>query len=89
MSAHEAWSLVCHLLVGGTPVFRGALSPAEVEGCATLGPAIKATVVNQTYALCPYCRLRTGQIVGDGQGGRICQCPDCGPIPSLPTIGQQ
>lgn len=81
MSAHEAWKLVCRLFAGGTPVFRGALSPAEAVACATLGPAIKATVVNQTYALCPYCQLRTGQIVGDGQGGRICQCPDCGSIP--------
>ena len=81
MSAHEAWALICRLFAGGAPVFRGALSPAEVVACATLGPAIKATVVSQTYVLCPYCQLRSGQIVGDGQGGRICQCPDCGPIP--------
>ena len=81
MSAHEAWKLVCRLFAGDTPVFRGALSPAEAVACATLGPAIKATVVNQTYVLCPYCQLRIGQIFGDSQGRRICQCPDCGSIP--------
>ena len=81
MSTHEAWSLVCRLFAGGTPVFRGALSPAEIVACATLGPAIKPTVINRTFTLCPYCQQRSGQIFGDGQGGQICQCPDCGPIP--------
>lgn len=81
MSAHEAWSLVCRLFAGGTPVFRGALSPAEIRACTSLGPAIKPTVVNRTFTLCPYCQLRNGQIFGDGQGGQVCQCPDCGPIP--------
>ena len=80
MSAHEAWSLVCRLFAGGTPVFRGALSPAEIRACSSLGPAIKPTVVNRTFTLCPYCQLRNGQIFGDGQGGQISQCPDCGPI---------
>ena len=81
MSTHEAWSLVCRLFAGGTPVFRGALSPAEIGACATLGPAIKPTVISRTFTLCPYCQQRSGQIFGDGQGGQICQCPDCGPIP--------
>jgi hypothetical protein len=81
MSAHVAWSLVCRLFACGTPVFRGALSSAEVRACDGLGPAIKATVVNRTFTLCPYCQLRNGQIIGDGQGGQICQCPECGPIP--------
>ena len=35
MSTHEAWSLVCRLFAGGTPVFRGTLSPAEIVACAT------------------------------------------------------
>ena len=81
MSAHEAWSLVCRLFAGGTPVFQGALSPAEIRACSTLGSAIKPTVVNRTFTLCPYCQMRNGQIFGDGQGGQVCQCPDCGPIP--------
>ncbi|HHW4677959.1 MAG TPA: hypothetical protein ACQGQH_00430 [Xylella sp.] len=81
MSAHEAWSLVCRLFAGRTPVFLGALSPAEASACEGLGTAIKATGVNRTFTLCPYCRLRNGQIFGDGQGGQVCQCPDCGPIP--------
>ncbi len=55
---------------------------AEVGGaCSSLGPAVKPTVVNRTFTLCPYCQLRNGQIFGDGQGGQVCQCPDCGPIP--------
>jgi hypothetical protein len=81
MSTHEAWSLVCRLFAGGTPVFRGALSPAEIGACTTLGPAIKPTVISRTFTLCPYCQLRNGQVFGDGQGGQVCQCSDCGPIP--------
>ncbi|MFN7644542.1 MAG: hypothetical protein ACK5PW_15905 [Burkholderiales bacterium] len=73
--------MVCRLFAGGTPVFRGALSPAEIRACTSLGPAIKPTVVNRTFTLCPYCQLRNGQIFSDGQGGQVCQCPDCGPIP--------
>jgi hypothetical protein len=81
MSSHEAWSLVCRLFAGGTPVIRGALSPAELKACSILRPAIKPTVVNRTLTLCPYCQLGSGHIFGDGQGGQFCQCPDCGPIP--------
>ncbi len=76
--------MVCRLFAGGTPVFRGALSPTEISACATLAPAIKATVVNRTFTLCPYCQLHNGQIVGGGNGGQNCQCPDCGPIPLAP-----
>jgi len=79
MSAHQAWSLACRLFKGGTPVFKAALSPAEENACASLGPAIKPTAISQTFALCPYCQLRSGQIFGDGKGGQICQCPECGP----------
>ena len=81
MAAHDAWALICRLFAGGTPVFRGALSPAEIRACLSLGPAIKPTVVNRTFTLCPYCQLRNGQIFGDGQGGQVCQCSDCGSIP--------
>lgn len=80
MSAHEAWTLVCRLFSGGTPLIQGALSTAELKACTILGPAIKPTVVNRTFTLCPYCQLRSGQIFGNGQGGQVCQCPDCGPI---------
>ena len=80
MSVHEAWSLVCRLFAGGSPVLRAALSQSEVRACALLGPAVKPTIVSRAFALCPYCQLRNGQIFGDGQGGQFCQCPDCGPI---------
>lgn len=79
MSSHEAWSLVCRLFSGGTSVLRGTLSPEEIRACAALGPAIKPTVVNRSFTLCPYCQLHNGPILGDGQGGQVCLCPDCGP----------
>ena len=80
MTAHHAWSLVCRLFAEGTPVFRYALSPNELAACSLLGSAIKPATVNQQYALCPYCNLHRGQVVADGKGGRLCQCPACGPI---------
>jgi len=80
VTAHHAWSLVCRLFAEGTPVFRYALSPNELAACSLLGSAIKPATVNQQYALCPYCNLHRGQVVADGKGGRLCQCPECGPI---------
>jgi len=84
MAVHEAWSLVCRLFAGGGPVMRGALSPAEVRATALLGAALKPTVTNRTFALCPYCQLRNGQIFGDDQGGLFCHCPGCGRIALTP-----
>jgi hypothetical protein len=81
MSVHEAWSLVCRLFSGGRPVLRAALSAAELRACETLGAAIKPTVVNRTFALCPYCQLRNGQIFSADEEGQICLCPECGRIP--------
>ena len=81
MSVHEAWSLVCRLFSGGTPVLRAALSAAELRACETLGAAIKPTVVSRAYALCPYCQLRNGQIFSADEEGQICLCPECGSIP--------
>ena len=81
MSVHEAWSLVCRLFSGGTPVLRAALSAAELRACETLGTAIKPTVVNHTFALCPYCQLRNGQIFSADEERQICLCPECGRIP--------
>jgi hypothetical protein len=81
MSVHEAWSLVCRLFSGGTPVLRAALSAAELRACETLGAAIKPTVLSRAYALCAYCQLRNGQIFSADEEGQICLCPECGPIP--------
>ena len=80
MNSHHAWSLVCRLFAEGTHVHRWALSPHELAACSLLGSAIKAAPVNQQYVLCPHCNLHRGQVVGDGKGGRLCQCPECGPI---------
>jgi hypothetical protein len=84
MSSQEAWSLVCRLFKVGKPVFKHMLSPTEARVCASLGPAIKPKVSSCTFLLCPYCQLQSGQIVGDGKGGQICQCPECGPITVTP-----
>lgn len=81
MSAQEAWSLICRLFAGGTPVFRNMLSPAEIKACSALGPAIKPTSVNETFVLCPHCQQHNGEIFSDGQVGRVCRCPDCGSVP--------
>lgn len=80
MNSHHAWSLVCRLFAEGTHVHRWALSPHELAACSLLGSAIKAAPVNQQYVLCPHCNLHRGQVVGDGKGGRLCHCPECGPI---------
>ncbi len=79
MTAHHAWALVCRLFAEGTHVHRWALSPHELAACTLLGSAIKPAAVNQQYVLCPYCNLHRGQVVADGKGGRLCQCPECGP----------
>jgi hypothetical protein len=84
MAVHEAWSLVCRLFSGGGPVLRAALSPAEVRASALLGAAIKPTVANRTFALCPYCQLRNGQVFADDQGRQFCHCADCGRIVLTP-----
>lgn len=68
MSVHEAWSLVCRLFSAGTPVLQAARSVAELRACETLGAAIKPTVVNRRFALCPYCQLRNGQIFSADEG---------------------
>jgi hypothetical protein len=47
MSVHEAWSLVCRLFAGGSPVLRAALSQSEVRACALLGPAVKPTIFDR------------------------------------------
>ena len=80
MNSHHAWSLVCRLFIEGTHVHRWALSPHELAACTLLGSAIKAAPVNQQYVLCPHCNLHRGQVVGDGKGGRLCHCPECGTV---------
>jgi hypothetical protein len=80
MDSQVAWNLVCRLFAGQVPVLRATLSPAEEAALPRLGKAIKSTISNQTYALCPYCQLQRGLVTSDGRGGRVCQCPECGPV---------
>ncbi len=80
MAAHDAWALVCRLFAGGTPVLRATLSPRDVAALSVLGKAVKPTTVDQSFVLCPHCQQHRAQVWGDGRGGRMCRCPDCGPV---------
>jgi len=80
MAAHDAWALVCRLFAGGTPVLRATLSLHEAAALTLLGKAVKPTVVDQSFVLCPHCQQHRAQVWGDGRGGRMCRCPDCGPV---------
>ena len=80
MAAHDAWALVCRLFAGGTPVLRTMLSPNEIASLSVLGKAVKPTTVDQSFVLCPHCQQHRAQVWGDGRGGRMCRCPDCGPV---------
>ena len=78
MSAHEGWQFVCRLFAAGMPVLRATLSPREVALLPHLGRAIQAAVIDQSFVLCPHCLLHRVPVFGDGHGGRLCRCPDCG-----------
>ncbi|MGC8733142.1 MAG: hypothetical protein ACP5RC_12930, partial [Halothiobacillaceae bacterium] len=84
MSAHEAWPFLCRLFARGTPVLRATLSPRELALLPQLGRAIQEAVTDQSYVLCPHCLLHRVLVFGDGHGGRLCRCPDCGPVPIVP-----
>jgi len=81
MTTHDAWALVCRLFAGGTPVLRATLSPREVSALSVLGKAVRPTVVDQFFVLCPHCQQHRAQVWGDGRGGRVCRCPECGQVP--------
>lgn len=80
MAIHDAWALVCRLFSGGTPLSHSTLSPSEIAASSAIGKAVKPVALNQTFTLCPYCQLHRCQIWGDGKGGRICHCPECGQV---------
>ncbi len=80
MAGHDAWALVCRLFAGGTPVLRNTLSPRDAAALSVLGKAVKPTVVDQSFVLCPHCQQHRAQVWGDGRGGRMCRCPECGPV---------
>lgn len=87
MSAHEGWQFLCRLFAAGTPVLRATLSPREMALLPHLGRAIQAAVTDQSFVLCPHCALHRAPVFGDGRGGRLCRCPDCGPVPVSPQDG--
>ena len=81
MVTHDAWALVCRLFAGGTPVLLATLSPREVSALSALGKAVRPTVVDQSFVLCPHCQQHRVQVWSDGRRGRICRCADCGQVP--------
>ena len=81
MATHDAWALVCRLFAGGTPVLLATLSTREVSALSVLGKAVRPTVVDQSFVLCPHCQQHRAQVWSDGRGGRICRCPECGQVP--------
>lgn len=81
MSVHEAWGLLCRMFVRGAPVLRATMSPRELAASSLLGSAIKPAAITHQHVLCPYCNLHQGEVFGDGRGGKICRCPECGSIP--------
>lgn len=85
MAAHEAWAFVCRLFKGGTPVLKATLSPGEAAVLDTLGKAIKPTVADHSFVLCPHCQQHRAQVWADKHHGRICRCPDCGPVAVEPV----
>lgn len=80
MAAHDAWALVCRLFAGGTPVLHASLSPRELGTLPALGRAVRPAALDQRFVLCPYCQQHRAQVWGDGRGGRMCRCPECGPV---------
>jgi hypothetical protein len=80
MAAHDARALICRLFAGGTPVLRATLTPRETAALTILGKAVKLTGMDQSFVLCPHCQQHRAQVLGDGRGGRMCRCPDCGPV---------
>jgi hypothetical protein len=76
----DAWSLICRLFVIGKPILKSRLSPRELTELPKAGKAIKPGVMDHRYILCPYCGLQNGEVCDDGQGGRECRCPGCGPV---------
>ena len=78
--ARDGWALVCRLFAHGNAVRQAAFSPAEIASMKVLGRAVKSASVNQQYIVCPGCDQHSGEICADGHGGRICCCPECGPV---------
>lgn len=59
---------------------RAALSPREINVLPAVGHAVKQAMLDRDFVLCPHCQQHRVQVWGDGHGGRMCRCPDCGPV---------
>jgi hypothetical protein len=59
---------------------RHVVAARAVGALSILGKAVKPTVMDQSFVLCPHCQQHRAQVWSDGRGGRMCRCPDCGPV---------
>lgn len=62
-------------------MLRTMLSPREESALSVLGKAVRPTVVDQSFVLCPHCQQHRAQVWGDGRDSRFCRCPECGQVP--------
>ncbi len=76
-----AWALLCRLFGRDGTTLESTLSDAERRGLSALADlkAVKQGKLDLSFALCPYCQLLRGRVVGE-RTGLICVCPDCGPV---------
>lgn len=82
----EGWALVCRLFAHGSTVRQASMSPREVASLPTVGRALKQATAGQRVIVCPGCDQHAGEISLDPRGGgRICCCPECGPVPVAGT----
>lgn len=82
----EGWALVCRMFAHGGTVRQAAMSPRDVASLPTVGRALKQATANQRVIVCPDCDQHAGEISMDPcGGGRICCCPECGPVPIAGT----
>lgn len=89
MAAHGAWALICRLFAGGTPVLRATLSPREASALSVLGKALKPTVVDQSFVLCPHCQQHRAQVWGDAVAGACAAARTAGQWPSKRTTARR
>jgi hypothetical protein len=79
----DAWALLCRLFRTNVPLLKMTLPPSELAALELLGKAVKPTLIDLDYFLCPSCQMQNGQVFA-GKDGNVCHCPGCGPVDVFP-----
>jgi hypothetical protein len=79
----DAWALLCRLFRTSVPLLKMTLPPSELAALELLGKAVKPTLIDLDYFLCPSCQMQNGQVFA-GKDGKVCHCPGCGPVDVFP-----